>query len=385
MKILWLCSWFPNELDHYGGDFIERHAKALALHNPVDVIHIVQNQDLSKKRISINKYDIQPGLSVMVHTVPVAAFNIQLLNQLTFNFRYLIYLKRLLRQYIAEHGKPDMVHVHVPVKIGAGALYLKKKFNVPFVVTEHSSAYFSHIPFNYHSLNPFYKWMARQTFQQALAVSSVSEWLLSRLDDIFKPARLKLIRNSVDTSLFYHTPSTNAVKRFIHVSMMEPLKNVKGIIEAFIDLNRLHTDWELVLVGPPYESYQKMAQEGGVGHKVIFTGLLRYDEVAAQMRTADALVHFSRYENLPCVITEALCCGLFVIASDVGGIREVIHSENGILVQSEDIKSLRDSLANYLDNSSAYDRKKISDEAASVYNYHAIGLQILHWYQALLK
>jgi glycosyltransferase involved in cell wall biosynthesis len=103
------------------------------------------------------------------------------------------------------------------------------------------------------------------------------------------------------------------------------------------------------------------------------------------MRSADALIHFSRYENLPCVVTEALCCGLFVIASDVGGIREVIHPENGRLVRSEETKKLTQTIANYLENSGAYDRQKISEKAVSVYDYHTIGLQILQWYQALLK
>jgi glycosyltransferase involved in cell wall biosynthesis len=385
MKILWLCSWFPNELDAYGGDFIDRHAKSLCMHQPVDVIHIVQNQKLSNKAGSLFRKTHIDGLRIMVHTVPALILNIPLLNKITFNIRYLFFLRKVLNHYIAENGKPDLVHVHVPVKIGVGALYLKRKFGIPFVVTEHNSAYFPHIPFHYHSLNFYYRWITRKTFQEALSVSSVSEWLISRLDFLFRPTNLKLIRNSVDTNLFYYKPSVNPKKRFIHVSMMEPLKNVKGIIAAFIALNRQYTEWELILVGPFNTEYEEMVKEGGIGEKVIFMGLIRYDEVAAQMRSADALIHFSLYENLPCVITEALCCGLFVIASDVGGVHEVVSSENGMLIQSEDILGLTRAIAIYLNKSDVYDRKKISDQAVSVYNYHAIGLEIIQWYQALLK
>ena len=385
MKILWLCSWFPNELDAYGGDFIERHAKSLAIHHPVDVIHIVQNQKLSNEAGTLFCKSEKDGLRVMAHTVPVLMLNIPFFNKITFNIRYLVFLKKVLNLYISENGRPDLVHVHVPVKIGAGALYLKKKFDIPFVVTEHNSAYFPHIPFHYHSLNFFYQWITRKTFQEALSVSSVSQWLISRLDFLFKPGNLNLIRNSVDTNVFYYEPSVNAKKRFIHVSMMEPLKNVKGIISAFIALNSTYTDWELILVGPLNTDYQQMAKEGGIGEKVIFTGLIRYDEVASQMRSADAIVHFSLYENLPCVITEALCCGLFVLASDVGGIREVITPENGVLVASEDIQGLTRAIATYLNRSDLYDRKKISEQAASVYNYRVIGFEMLQWYQGLLK
>ena len=43
MKILWLCSWYPQSADPFDGDFIERQAKALSMYHDVQVIHVVQN------------------------------------------------------------------------------------------------------------------------------------------------------------------------------------------------------------------------------------------------------------------------------------------------------------------------------------------------------
>lgn len=385
MKVLWLCSWFPNKLDGFGGDFIERHAKSLSLHHPVDVIHIVQNHELSKN-VPANAYVTEHvGLRVMIHVVSAVRLGFPALNKLVFNINYFLCLRRTIKKYINEHGKPDIVHVHVPVKIGAGALYLKKKFNIPFVVTEHNSAYFSHIPGNYHHLNLYYQWIARKTFNQAVAVSSVSNWLLKRLDELFNINKARLIRNAVDDQLFFYTPVNNLKKRFIHVSMMEPLKNVRGILSAFIELNKNFSLWELVLVGPFVEEYKQIVKEGRVEDKVIFTGLISYPEVAAQMRTADVLIHFSRYENLPCVINEALCCGLAVISSDVGGIKEIITADNGLMVHSEDVTGLNNAILQYLKHDGAYNRERISAQALTLFNYKNIGLELFAWYKEILN
>lgn len=385
MKILWLCSWFPNDLDAYGGDFIERHAKSLALHHPLDVIHVVQNQALSGLDNAGSSVKSQNGLLIRIHTLPVFRSGISFFNKTLFNVSYFFRLRKILDDYIKTKGRPDIIHVHVPVKIGAGALYIYKKYHIPYVVTEHNSAYFPHIPGHYHSLNFYYRWITRQSFRKALAVSSVSDWLTDRLQYLFIFNQKKVIRNSVDTDLFYYTPSRNIKKRFIHVSMMEPLKNVDGIIKAFIELNRSVSDWELVLVGPINDDLKKMIDAGGINDNVIMTGLISYQQVAEQMRQADALVHFSRYENLPCVISEALCCGLTVISSDVGGIKEIIDHHNGILVKSEDIYTLKDVIMKFVMNDYSYNKETISKNAIIKFNYHTIGLQLLQWYQELLK
>ena len=118
---------------------------------------------------------------------------------------------------------------------------------------------------------------------------------------------------------------------------------------------------------------------------MVFTGLISYAEVASYLRKADALIMFSRYENLPCVILEALCCGLPVIASDVGGIREVINKENGILIASENENELLQSMNYLLDNLEKYDRESIASSAGEKFNYKTVAQQFTFAYQSVLK
>ena len=102
------------------------------------------------------------------------------------------------------------------------------------------------------------------------------------------------------------------------------------------------------------------------------------------MQQADALVHFSNYENLPCVINEALCCGLPVISSVVGGIAELVNSSNGVLIAPGDTNALTNALQDFLQQKTSYHKTEIAATAANQFNEHIIGKQLLDWYRELL-
>ena len=80
------------------------------------------------------------------------------------------------------------------------------------------------------------------------------------------------------------------------------------------------------------------------------------------------------------MILEALCCGLPVISSRVGGIDEVIDASNGILVESENTGQLADAMQQVMDNTHNYDRRQISRAAMEKFSYETVGRQIADQY-----
>ena len=60
--------------------------------------------------------------------------------------------------------------------------------------------------------------------------------------------------------------------------------------------------------------------------------LLPYEKLGAIVQKCNAFILFSKRENMPCVVLEALCCGFPVITSNAGGTAEVIDENNGIVV-----------------------------------------------------
>jgi glycosyltransferase involved in cell wall biosynthesis len=96
--------------------------------------------------------------------------------------------------------------------------------------------------------------------------------------------------------------------------------------------------------------YKELATKMGLPEKnICFTGYLGYFERSEILREATVFVNPSFFENCSISILEAMSSGVAVIASDVGGNPEIIHSgENGLLVPPNDSKSLANAVITLL-------------------------------------
>ena len=139
----------------------------------------------------------------------------------------------------------------------------------------------------------------------------------------------------------------------------------------------------MVGTAPPY--LKDKAIRLGLSNFIIWTGEITHEQVAKEMTKSSALVMFSTYENQPCVILEALCCGLPVISTDVGGISEVITADNGMLVISKNESQLLLVMIDMMENYKSYDRIQISETAKEKYNYKTIGKIISALYNPYMK
>jgi glycosyltransferase involved in cell wall biosynthesis len=130
------------------------------------------------------------------------------------------------------------------------------------------------------------------------------------------------------------------VRRFVTVSSFEPCKAVPQLVETFLGIAEERPDLSLRLVGdgPDRRRCQELAAH--VGSEVVeFAGYRR--DVSEQIASGDAFVLPSLNENLPMALLEAMAAGLPCIASDVGGVSEMLDDECGLLVRAGDAGSLR--------------------------------------------
>jgi hypothetical protein len=125
-KILWLASWYPNKREPLSGDFIERHAKAASLYNNIHVIHVVK--ETSTDTVVQQSYDEFPNL-----TATVAYYSTSRIFSL---IKYFFLQRQLIKGYIKQNGKPDVINVHISYKAGLGALYCKWRYRIPYIVSE---------------------------------------------------------------------------------------------------------------------------------------------------------------------------------------------------------------------------------------------------------
>ena len=87
--------------------------------------------------------------------------------------------------------------------------------------------------------------------------------------------------------------------------------------------------------------------------------------------------------NFPCVIIEALCCGLPIITSNVGGCAEIVNDKNGIVVESENIDSLAKAILEMVKNYSIYNQENIANNAQNLFNYNTVAKQIYRVYNTM--
>lgn len=378
-KILWLVSWYPNKYDLFDGDFIQRHAKAAALHHDVHVLFIKQFEDQRKLEESIAE---NGGLTEQLIYLPKQK---GVLGKLTNHREWLAAYKRYLKRLLQKEAF-NLVHVHVPWKVGLIALWTKKRFGIPYVVTEHWGIYNNVVDDNIHRRNKLVRRLLKRIYAEAAAFVSVSKFLGDAVNETLVKKDFTVIPNVVDTNLFYRRDRKESRFTFLHVSNMVPLKNVEGIIAAFqIFLQESKADTQLVLVGNKDDQYPSLASKTGLlNTHIFFKGEVPYGEVAKEMQRSHVLVLNSNIENSPCVIGEALCCGLPVIATNVGGIPELVNEKNGLLVPPQNAEALAKAMLEIFQNHSRYNAWEIALAAVQKFSIEAIGADLSIVYERVL-
>ncbi|MDQ3683729.1 MAG: glycosyltransferase [Bacteroidota bacterium] len=376
-KILWLVSWYPNRFDKFDGDFIQRHARAAAIHHDIHVIFV---KDANIENEVEVEWNYATGLTEQ-------RVFIKKTNVLFKHFKWLAQYKHAINNYINKNGLPAIVHVHIPWKAGFLALWLKRKYKIPFIVTEHWGIYNDVLKENFSSKSLLHKKIVRQVFKETKLFTSVSKFLAEGILRKVVEQRYKIIPNVVDTTLFNFSEKKYSKFTFIHVSNMVPLKNVSGILNAFKSLITItHTDVQLIMIGNKNNIYKDQAHESGLLNKsIFFKGEITYVEVAKEMQSSHCLILNSHIENAPCVISEALCCGMPVISTDVGGISEMVDHSNGFLIGPDNQENLAITMLKMINEHTYFNRVKISEEAHKKYSYSVIAIQFDELYKEILN
>jgi len=380
-SILFLPSWYPSRLDAFTGDFIQRHALALSLFMPVHVVFIVKDKTLAK---SIRIEEKATGnLTETIIYYPSKNYRVGFIERLMSIRNYKSVYKRFFSKWISQNGRPSAVHVHVPYKAGLIALWLKKKYNLNYYVTEHWTGYDKTSTDNFFSRPASFRYINKKILNNSKNVICVSEDLAFKLSSIIPTLKTKVIPNTVNEKLFYFERTTHQTFKFIHyVSGWRGQKNTEGLIKVFSEFHKIRQDWECIMYGPVQSDLAELVIKSGLGTHIKFTGEISYEKVGEIVRSASVFISFSNYENQPCSILEALCCGVPVIATKVGGIPEIINSQNGILIEPKNELQLFRAIEKILEEYSNYDKQAIAEDSKNKFSFYSVGEQLSLLYRS---
>ena len=264
-----------------------------------------------------------------------------------------------------------MVHHHVIFPVGIQAATLANEIKAPLVVTEHWTIYNRRVR---HDQPVGLKWISKRTLAQAKWICPVSQDLTATMQEYGLEGKYQVVPNVVDTEAF-RMGEPSAGFHFLHISSLDDRhKNISGILHAWSEVFEKIPGSVLHIGGDgPYEHWSDVAARLGIPSTTIeFFGECTPAQVAERMAKAHCLVLFSRFENLPVVIVEAMAAGLPVISSHVGGIAEHLPQERGMLVRSESEDELQAALLAMPALWSTYDRSAIRAYALEHFSTKAV-------------
>jgi glycosyltransferase involved in cell wall biosynthesis len=319
---------------------VQKHAEAMATAHQVTALYISADPKLTKG-IDIEQSTIAGVLTTVVY-YPASAGGF-----LTKWRAFSAGLKLLKKQ---GTGNFDLVHFNIIWNAGWQALYMKKRYGLPYLISENYTGFDTDARTDQpRGLRPFSRLITRN----AAFVCPVTKNLESVMRRFGLPGRYHIVPNVVNTDLFsIHSPREKTL-RFLHVSTLNDAhKNISGMLRCWKKCSDLLPHIHLKLGGDgPYEYYREMAEQLGIRQDSIsFFGTKTAPEVAELMYDSDCLLLFSNYENLPLVMLESLACGMAVISTNAGGVAEHIDETLGFVIEKRDEDALVASIMKYAEN-----------------------------------
>jgi glycosyltransferase involved in cell wall biosynthesis len=373
-NILWLAGWYPNIIHPYTGDFIERHARAASLNNRITVLFLMKD-DLTAtgKKYSLEKRTYNDHCTALIlYYSPYS--KIQFIETMFSGLRYCIFLAELIRQYIHENGKPDLLHVHVGWKAGLLGLYCKWKYKLEYAVSEHWSGFVSESPPSFRSSSFFMKMLIRKIYRNAKRCSAVSGQLAIALAGSLKIKQPDVIPNVVDTELFKVSGNKTGIFRFIHISEFNEQKNPEQLFAAVAQLKRnTQKHFELLVFAPDKTSVSALANKYDIANVIHYRSYVPQEILALEMNHSDVLILYSRHETFGCVVIEALASGIPVIVSDIPVMHEIVKEHTGVIVPLNDPTLLAEKMMWMMNNKDSFNSRILSDQAAAHYSFEEVG------------
>ncbi len=310
-------------------------------------------------------------------------------NVILYFFQFVIYHFKGFKYIKKKNWKPDLIHVNVLTREGLIALFFKWIWGIPYVVTEHWTRYED--PNSYKGT--IRKIATNLVVKNASKIMPVTADLMRKMQKAGLPLdrnSVQVVPNVVDTTRFFpnlnRTPNTKF--RFIHISCFEENhKNVKGLLNAIHQLANSHQNFELRLIGtgPDWEEVVQYSEDLNFPEDMVtFLGLKENEELVEEIQKSDVHLLFSNYENLPVVNLECFACGVPVISTDVGGIREFFNDDLGRLIAPKDEHALVKVLQDFMDGKIHFDSQVIREYAIQHFSSEHIGEQLFHIYQQSL-
>lgn len=244
---------------------------------------------------------------------------------------------------VVKYEKIDVLHVHYAIPHAVSGFLAKeivKSFSdLKLVTTLHGT------DITLVGLEPTFLPLIKYSLDQSDAVTAVSSYLAEKTKQNFSPQNdIEVIPNFIDTTNYFRKEKSslkcqiapNGEKILIHISNFRNVKRVPDTIKILAEvLKKVPSKLLLVGDGPERSEAEKLARDLGVADKVKFLGM--QTSFIELLSISDIFLLPSQSESFGLSALEAMSCGVPVVASNIGGIPEVVgHGEGGYVAEFGD-------------------------------------------------
>ncbi len=343
MKIVICNNLYPPYARGGAESVVSQQAKALQKSGH-DVV-VLTTQPLSLATMTNKTVTDEDGITVYRYT-PLNIISYVNLHKLPFFLRIFWHLFDLIdvASFFFARGllaqlQPDLVYTHNPKGMGmpiVRAMHLAKRhvhvLHDVQLITPSGLLWYGK-EFSWHMkgvLANLYRWMTRRLFSRVQEVQAPSQWIIDfhNTYNFFAQAHIELDRPESPAD---QPPTTTHPKRYLFVGQLESHKGIAFLLDVFTQARTVRPEISLTVVGDGAQ-YQALNKQFESYSAITFVGRVTSKEVQKWYQRSDALVVPSLcYENSPTVIAEAHRQRLQVLASNLGGIPELLTKHDHAL------------------------------------------------------
>ena len=286
----------------------------------------------------------------------------------------------LYEKYIETEGKPDIIHAHSGLYGGIAAATIKKKYGIPYVITEHSSGILKDI-IRRHDID-----LINETYNDADALISVGTSLKNAMNK-YTDNDITVIPNIVDVERF--SLKDNKAKSsftFITICNLKESKGLKELIEAFALEFKADKNVKLNIIGDGEykDTLINIIESFDVKSQIKLLGQIGREDIAKYIKNSSAFVLPSWYETFGISYIEALACGLPIITTNCGGPEDFFNEDLGYMIPLNNLEELRKALRKMVNNINEFNSENIREFVKSKFSKEIIVKQIEEVYEKVL-
>jgi len=304
----------------------------------------------------------------------------------TQNFKDLLkysWKSREFAKHLISKNNYDLIHSFFGIPCG----YIAMNLRLPYIISLRGSdtPFYSEKYFLLDKL--IFKKLSKKIWKNSRAVIANSEDLKNLALNSAPDQKIEIIYNGVDIKEFRPSNETNQKFTVISTSRLIKRKGIEYLIDAFIKFNDKYNNSKLLLIGDGdlKKELKERVRKADIQSKIDFLGVVNHSEIAAYYQQSDVFVLPSLNEGMSNSLLEAMASGLAIVATNTGGVKNLVNSANGVIIEKQNSDDIFNALERlYLDNNLLRSMKVNSRKRAKEMSWEKVAGEYYQLYLSII-